>query len=272
MKQFLIVIRYFYRRHRIVLLLLSLWIGLANWLFAWMTAQTALREGLVKLMKMLPAQFQASVSSDVPMLLDPTGSLLLSLAHPLFTVTLLFWAIQLPLRHIASDQERGVLDVVFSRPISRQTWLAAIILAQLTGFLIIELIGTFTWWIATLHFTELSNVRVPMLFAALGMQILWSIAIGSLGAMLAAIWGRFRIALGGIVGFVLIMILWEVICRSIKLLKPYIIFSLWHWVEPRTLFPTDGWNWTGLIILSLVSTFGWFTTLWALQHRDLGIK
>jgi len=269
MRNFYILVRYLGRRHRLVLALLAAWTFAASWVFAWMTSQAGLREGITKLLKILPVKLQDSMGGDMAMLMDPTGFLVLGFDHPLLSVPFMFWALLLPLRHLASEQERGLLDVVLVRPVSRTAWLGAILFWQIIGLLIIAFAAAFSMALGCGYYVELQSVHHDVLYGYALMQALWAFAIGGVTAVIAAKVGRFRQALGGAIAFTLITILWEVLCRSIKLWKPYIILSLRHWAEPHTLFPS-GWNATGAVVLIATAACAWVVAVIFFKRHDLG--
>ncbi|MDK9699988.1 MAG: hypothetical protein OEM52_07585, partial [bacterium] len=242
------------------------------WLFSWMSAQTALREVVVKIMKILPAAIQQKAARDALMLLDPGGAMALALTHPLLTVPILLWAILIPVRHLAGEQERGLLDVILAKPFTRLQWIAALVLWQVGGLLVLSLAVGASFARAIGHFPPLENVNGWSLLYMTLAQAAWGFAIGGFTAIIAARWGRFRLTLGVAIAFVLTNLLWEVICRTIGTLKPYIVLSLWHWSEPRSLYlvrESTVINWLVLLGFGLVS---WLVALRIFQRHDLGAK
>lgn len=205
MNTYTTILQYFFKRHWLLLILLSLWLLLATILFSWVTSLIALRESVVGLMKLLPPIIQAKIGRDLSMLLDPTGSLTLSLEHPLLALPLAIWTMLIPLRHLASDQERGLLDMLLAKPVSRFMWLISVLTFLMGGLIVLTLVISTGYFVGRHIFIELSHINLILLFNIILMQSIWAFLIGSITGLFASIFGRFRVSLGLGLGFVLVM-------------------------------------------------------------------
>lgn len=141
-------------------------------------------------------------------LLIPEGWLAAGLVHPIVMSLSALGAFIVPASSGIAELERGTLDLVLSRPISRVQVLYAKALAMLTAVAIVSVGGIVGTIIARYTVTgamELSTVEILrafagqfLLFATFGMIALWLFARGklrsrSLGAAIGVLIGSFLV-------------------------------------------------------------------------------
>ena len=266
------VVRFLWRRHRFLLVLVVVWGAAVAWLFSWMASLSDLREGITKLIKVLPPLWQRKISPDVMVLLDPTGAMTMAFEHPMMMAPFLLWAMLLPLRHIATEQERGLLDIILARRIARSEWLAGIAFWSVAGLLTIAAVVSAAFIASASYFPQLANVKSGSLVQIAFMQAAWSFAVSGVAAALAARTGRFRFSLGATVAFVLFMMFGEVICRYLAGAKRFAVFSLWYWTDPINLYLGKVKPASAVAVLLLTAIAAWTVAFVWFSKRDLAAR
>lgn len=272
MNHFSILFRYFTKRHGITLILLSLWIFLLTLLVSWVTSLTPIREGIVNFLKLLSPYLQNKIGRDITMLGSVTGTLSLTFLDPFMSMPFILWSMMLPLKHLASDQERGLLDLLFAKPLSRLHWTFSILFVQISGklFLFCFLIGGFSLGIWL--FLDFSNVEFRVFLQIAFIQLLWYWLVGSIAAFFSSFTGKFRLSLVLTFIFLFIMYTWELTCRHIVSLKSFSRLSYWHWVDPRNLFSQIVPFQMSIFVFMISILLLWSYTIYHFYHRDLIIK
>jgi ABC-2 type transport system permease protein len=169
---------------------------------------------------------------------------------------------------IAGERQRGTLEVLLSRPISRRVVYATLGLAA-AAFIGIAVAGmTFGAWLGTAivgRTPELGVGNLPLVWLNVAL-LYW--ALGAIGLLASVSFDRMSPAISLTLAFVLVSYFLDVLGSlwpDAKGLQPYSVF---HYVDPKTVlagFPDRG----DFVLLAAVTTVAALAALAIFPRRDL---
>jgi ABC-2 type transport system permease protein len=197
-----------------------------------------------------------------------SGSIALGAIHPISLTLNSIFAVGFATAAIAGERQRGTLEVMLARPISRRTAYLTLLVATLT-FVGIALVATLVGAVVGAAIggvlDELAVDRLPIVWLN-GFLLFGSIA--AIGLAASASFDRLTPALGITLAIVVVMYFLEVLGTfwpDAKGLQPY---SLFHYYQPKKLLesgasPVD----LGLLAIVAVVAIAW--ALYEFPRRDL---
>ena len=197
-----------------------------------------------------------------------TGSVALGFVHPISVGLNLVFAVGFCAAAIAGERQRGTLEILLSRPLSRRATYATLALA---GALFVAVVtagylgGAVMGSTITGRIDELGVSNLPLLW--LNAFLLYA-AFGAISLALSASFDRLSPALGISLAIVLVSYFLEVLGSlwpDAKGLQPY---SLFHYLDPKavlagTAAPGD------FVVLASVVAIGVVAALVIFPRRDL---
>lgn len=213
----------------------------------------------------IPKQFTNFGGGDVFSL---AGSIALGYVHPIAIILVSIFAIGFATSAIAGERQRGTLEVVLARPISRRS-LYLTELGAVLVFIAIVLaaasLGTVIGSALSGVLGELSVERLPMLW--LNGLLLWG-AFAAIGLAASVSFDRLTPALGLTLAIVIVMYFLEILGSlwpDAKGLQPY---SLFHYLASRDVL-SGTVDLFGLGLLALVGAIAIGVALVVFPRRDL---
>ncbi len=213
----------------------------------------------------IPEQFANFGGGDVFTL---SGSVALGYIHPIAISLVAIFAVGFASSAVAGERQRGTLEVILARPISRRT-LYVTLLVALVAFIGIVLgasiLGTVVGSAIAGVADELALERLPLLW--LNGVLMW-VAFGAIGLAASVSFDRLTPALGITLGLVIVSYFLEVLGSlwpDAEMLQPY---SLFHYLAARDVL--DGSAGVGGFLL--LGTVFVAAVAWALvvfPRRDL---
>lgn len=214
---------------------------------------------------LIPEQFVSFGSGD---LLSLTGSITLGLQHPLFLALLGIFAVGLSATAIAGERQRGTLEVLLARPISRVriyvTFAVAIlvILALLIG---LTLGGMYVGASIQGVQDELDPVHLPLVW--LNGVLLWT-SFAAFGLAASVTFNRSGPALGLTLGYVVVMYFLEVLGSLWEEAEPLQAYSLFHHFLPKEILAGDP-SGTDFMLLGALTLIPVIYALILFPRRDI---
>jgi hypothetical protein len=211
------------------------------------------------------AQFAQFGGGDIFSL---SGSVAIGFIHPIAVGLNLVFAVGFTTAAIAGERQRGTLEVLLSRPISRRVVYGTLAVsgALFVGIVILgSIIGSVIGASLTGRLAELGVSQLPLLWLN-GALLYW--AIGAIALLASASFDRLSPAIGLSLAFVLISYFLDVLGSlwpDAKGLQPY---SLFHYLDPKAIlagFPDAG----DFIVLGVVMVVAVVATLFVFPRRDL---
>ena len=214
---------------------------------------------------LIPDEFTNFGGGDVFSL---TGSVALGFVHPLAVGLCLVFALGFSVNAIAGERQRGTLEVLLARPISRRRVYATLAIA---AFLFVAVavaglaLGTFAGAVLTGRAAELGAGNLPLVW--LNAFLLYG-AIAAISLAASVSFDRLAPAIGISLAVVLVSYFLDVIGQLWPDAEPLQPFSLFHYLDPRSsLAGLPVWNdfaVLGGVILAAVAY-----ALIAFPRRDL---
>jgi ABC-2 type transport system permease protein len=197
-----------------------------------------------------------------------SGAVGIGFVHPIAVGLMLVIAVGFASTAVAAERQRGTLEVLLSRPISRRVVYATLAVAGAL-FIAIAVAGlTFGAWLGatfTGRTAELGVPSLPLLWLN-GALLYW--ALGSIGLLASVSFDRLSPAISVTLAVVLISYFLEILGSlwpDAKGLQP---FSLFHYLDPKTVL--SGFADRGdFILLGLVTFAATVAALVVFPRRDL---
>jgi ABC-2 type transport system permease protein len=196
------------------------------------------------------------------------GSIALGYIHPIAIILIAIFAVGFSTTAVAGERQRGTLEVILARPVSRRT-LYVTLLVALVLFLGIVLAASIAGTIigSTLAgvFSELPTSRLPLLW--LNGMLLW-VAIGAIGLAASVSFDRLTPAIGVTLAIVIVSYFLEILGSLWSDAKGLQSYSIFHYLTAKDDLAgtTDA---AGLALLAAVAlvAIGW--ALVVFPRRDL---
>jgi ABC-type transport system involved in multi-copper enzyme maturation permease subunit len=212
-----------------------------------------------------PKQFASLASGDIFSL---PGSIALAFIHPIAIILMSVFSVGFSATAVAAERQRGTLEVVLARPISRRA-LYLTLLAASFGFVAMTvaalLTGSITGAAAAGVIAELPVENVPLLW--LNAVLLFG-SFAAVGLAASVSFDRLAPALGVTLGFVVLMYFLDILGSlwpAAAFLQPY---SLFHYLKPKMILLGTGATFDVAVLSAVIVV----TMVWALQvfpRRDL---
>jgi len=212
-----------------------------------------------------PPQFAGFGGGDIFSL---SGSVAIGFIHPIAVGLNLVLAVGFTTAAIAGERQRGTLEVLLSRPISRRT---VYVTLAVSGALFVgiatlgSIAGPLIGASLTGRIDELGIGQLPLLWLN-GAMLYW--AIGAVALLASASFDRLSPALGLTIAFVVVSYFLDVLGSlwpDAKGLQPWSVF---HYLNPKAIL--TGLPDTGdLAVLAAVTVVAVAAALWIFPRRDL---
>lgn len=214
---------------------------------------------------LFPEQFARFGSGDIFSL---TGSVALSLIHPIALILISVFAVGFSTSAIAGERQRGTLEVVLARPIARRSLFFTLLAAAwlFLGILLGALFaGSVAGTVLAGVFSQLPVANLPLVW--LNALLLFG-GFAAIGLAASSTFDRFAPALGWTLGIVVVMYVFEVLGSlwpDAEFLQKY---SLFHYVKAKATLagapaPAD------LLVLSAVIALAIAWAMAVFPRRDL---
>jgi ABC-2 type transport system permease protein len=213
----------------------------------------------------IPQQFTNFGGGDVFSL---PGAIALGYVHPIAIILVSIFAIGFSTSAVAGERQRGTLEVLLARPLSRIGVYATLLAAALLFIalvLIAASVGTILGSALVGVLDELPADRLPILW--LNGMLLWG-SFAAIGLAASVSFDRLTPAIGITVAIVIVMYFLDILGSlwpDAKGLQPY---SMFHYLASRDVL-TGTVNVLGLALLAVVGaiTIAWAVTVF--PRRDL---
>jgi len=196
------------------------------------------------------------------------GSVALGFIHPIPIALAAVFAVGYPVGAIAGERQRGTLEVVLARPISRRRlYLTA--LAATGVFVLLVLAANGVGIVAgSVLFGVADELEPAQLLLAWANAVLLFVALGTLALAASASFDRLAPALGITLGFAIVSYAVEflgALWPDIGWLRPW---SLFHYFQPAEILAGEA-SPTDALVLVGVAAAAVAYALWVFPRRDL---
>jgi ABC-2 type transport system permease protein len=196
------------------------------------------------------------------------GSIALGYIHPIAIILLAIFAVGFATTAVAGERQRGTLEVVLARPVSRRALYLTTLVALVLFVAIIlaaSLVGTVVGCALAAVLDELPAERLPALW--LNGMLLWT-AIGAIGLAASVSFDRLTPALGVTLAIVIVSYFLEILGSlwpDAAGLQPYSIF---HNLKAKEVLAGSA-DATGFVLLAVVAIAAVAWALAVFPRRDL---
>ncbi|HLO34608.1 MAG TPA: ABC transporter permease subunit [Candidatus Deferrimicrobium sp.] len=196
------------------------------------------------------------------------GSIALGYVHPISIILVAIFAVGFTTAAVAGERQRGTLEVLLARPLSRRVLYAtelAVALVFIALILAAAAIGTVIGAALAGVLDQLAVERLPMLW--LNGMLLWG-AFAAIGLAASVSFDQFTPAIGVTVAIVIVMYFLDILGSlwpDAKGLQPY---SLFHYLAAREVLAGTV-SLSGLALLAAVGAAAVGYALVVFPRRDL---
>lgn len=254
-----------WRTHRVRLAIVSL--SLAVWAFLMPVIYATFGREMEVMLEsgIIPEAFLSLMGAD-PFSLD--GSVALGAVHPFAIALQVVYPVGFAAVAIAGERQRGTLEVLLSRPLSRRTLYLTLLLATISAAVVTTLAATLGTAAGAALYDVASGLDIGEQ-ALLGLNnVLLLAALGGISLAASASFDRLTPALGialavTLLGYVLEILgtLWP----DAAFLQPY---SLFHYLRPLEILGGKA-ELSDLLVLAGVLVASTAYGLWRFPRRDL---
>ena len=196
------------------------------------------------------------------------GAIALGYIHPIAIILVAIFAVGFSTTAVAGERQRGTLEVVLARPVSRRTLYVTLLVALVLFVGIIlaaSIVGTIVGSAAAGVLDELPTSQLPLLW--LNGMLLW-VAIGAIGLAASVSFDRLTPAIGATLAIVIVSYFLDILGSlwpDAAGLQPYSIF---HYLAAKdVLAGTASAAGFGLLAAVAIVAIGW--ALVVFPRRDL---
>jgi ABC-2 type transport system permease protein len=259
------LLRHTWRSQRTKLTIVS--VALAVWGFLLPVIYARFGSRFTSLMNsgMLPAQFARFAGGDVFSL---PGAIALSFIHPIAIILTSVFAVGFSASAVAGERQRGTLEVVLSRPVSRTKLYLSLLMASI-GFIAIAIAALLAGSVSGATYAgvvkDLAFRHLPLLWLN-GVLLFGAFAAIALAASVS--FDRLTPALGVALGIVIGMYVLEVLGSlwpAAEKLQPY---SLFHYLKARAIL-TGSAPLIDVVVLVMAIVLAMVWALIVFPRRDL---
>ncbi len=259
------LLRHTWRTHRVRLGIISL--ALAIWAFLMPVIYATFGREMEVLLEsgIIPDAFLSLMGAD-PFSLD--GSVALGAVHPIAIALQVVYPVGFAAAAIAGERQRGTLEVLLSRPMSRRTLFRTLLVATIVAA-VITTAATILGTVAGAALYDVAGGLDVSEQALLGLNtVLMLAALGGISLAASASFDRLTPAIGialavTLLGYVLEILgtLWP----DAAFLQPY---SLFHYLRPLEILGGEA-DVSDLVVLAGVLVASTAFGLWRFPRRDL---
>jgi beta-exotoxin I transport system permease protein len=196
------------------------------------------------------------------------GAIALGYIHPIAIILVAIFAVGFSTTAVAGERQRGTLEVVLARPVSRRRLYVTLLVALIlfTGIILAaSIVGTILGCAAAGVLDELPTAQLPLLW--LNGMLLW-VAIGAIGLAASVSFDRLTPAIGVTLAIVIVSYFLDILgslWSDAAGLQPYSIF---HYLAAKDVLAGTV-NAAGFALLGAVAVaaIGW--ALVVFPRRDL---
>lgn len=196
------------------------------------------------------------------------GSIAVGFIHPIALILLSVFAVGFATAAVAGERQRGTLEVLLARPLSRRTVYVTLLVAMLLFIGIVMaafLAGTVISATANGVGGELVASRIPLLWLN---GLLLFAAIGTIGLAASVSFDRLSPAIGLTIAIVIVSYFLDILGSlwpDAKGLQPY---SLFHYLQPKAVLSGDV-DTVNFVLLGGVAAVAIVAALVIFPRRDL---
>jgi ABC-2 type transport system permease protein len=196
------------------------------------------------------------------------GAVALGLIHPIAVAMVCVFAVGFAAAAVAGERQRGTLEVVLARPISRRSAYGSLFGATAL-FLCLAILAVLVGTVASSAFfgklDELEIGNVPLLW--LNAVLLYT-ALGSVALAASVSFDRLGPALGISLGFTIVSYFFEILGSLWPDAEPLQPLSVFHYLDPQSILDgkADAFD---LVVLAGVTLAGVVWALVVFPRRDL---
>lgn len=198
-----------------------------------------------------------------------SGAMAVGFIHPFTTLLMGIFAVGLPIGAVAGERQRGTLEVLLARPISRRSYIGTLFVAGalLLGILMaVELLANVTSAGAMGVLGELSVGNVPLLWFN---GWLLFVAFMAIGFAASVSFDRLAPALGITLAVLLTMYVVDVVASLWPDASWIARYSLFHYVRAKPLLETGNLALGDVAVLSAVIALALAYAWFVFPRRDL---
>ena len=196
------------------------------------------------------------------------GSIALGYIHPIAIILVAIFAIGFSTTAVAGERQRGTLEVILARPVSRRTLYVTLLVALVLFVGIVlaaSIVGTIVGSALVGVIGELPGERLPLLW--LNGMLLW-VAIGAIGLAASVSFDRLTPAIGVTLAIVLVSYFLEILGSLWSDAQAVQGYSIFHYLEAKDVLAgtADPIGFALLAVIAAVA-IGW--ALVEFPRRDL---
>ena len=196
------------------------------------------------------------------------GSIALGLIHPIAVVLLSVFAIGFTVASVAGERQRGTLEVILARPISRRRAYGSLVVA-LVGFLGLCVAGYLAGTlVSSVVFDVVDELDLGLLPLVWLNTLLLYLAFGSIGLAASVSFDRLAPALGVTLAFIVASYFVQVLGSLWPDAEPLQPLSLFHYLDPQSVLAGKG-DAFDFVLLGSVALLGMAWALVVFPRRDL---
>jgi ABC-2 type transport system permease protein len=259
------VFRHVVRQHRLRLIVVVA--ALTGWGMLMPIVYSAFGVQMREIIEQFPAmqQFTRFGGGD---LFTLSGSIAVGYIHPIAIALLAVFAIVFPLSAVAGERQRGTLEVLLARPLSRRSYYVTLLVSAILFIgvaMAASLVGTLISAAAANVIDELQLANVPILWLN---GVLFYSALASIALAASVTFDRMGPAAAILLAVVLVAYFLQIIGSlwpDVDWLQPY---SLFHYLDPDATLK-EGLQTFDVALLLAVAAIAVVYALIVFPRRDL---
>ncbi len=250
-----------------ILIILTLFCFLFEWLFAWVFFEAGISEIVISLLEMLPPAFTAFLGIQAGTSQFAAQMLAFGYTHPIILISLAFLQISISARYITGEIELKTFDILLTKPIKRFiiplsvfTFLAISLCLQFTAMLLGTIAGNFYF---DLHINIIDYGKAAIV------GFVFFLSMGSLSMAISTFQVEKGKTLSKTIGFIVFLYFFDTIIKLSTSLEHFSSYSYFQLYQPGKIVLNEISAGNCILISLSITTVFFIISVIQFNRRDL---
>jgi ABC-2 type transport system permease protein len=224
---------------------------------------------MLKFLDLMPSIIKSALGGDTLQVGNLSALIAIGYQHPLVLLLYMLFAVGIPTGLLAGEVQRGTMELILSRPITKlQVYLCAALLTVL-GMVALVLVMFGGTVVSTMIYSFGEPVPLRDFFRMAINGGMLSAAVGAISLLSAASFSRRGTAVGVAVSYLVVNYFVSIIADWWPLMKALKTLTIFNYINPHKVFALHVWPVSEMIVLATILLLATILGAIIWNRRDL---